>query len=108
MKCRCKDLNEVLNKCFTQDCDFPDYEDKKHFFIAAVGNHGKRSFNMLINIFSEACSSSGPIYFDEEMGKFDSTKDETQVTFGNSLERGLFKMQHLLHFLKQACIYWTA
>ena len=33
MQFRRKDLNNVLDKFFTQDCDFPDYEDIKYVCI---------------------------------------------------------------------------
>ena len=50
VQCTHKNVDEVVNKFFSKDCDFPDYEDIKCVFIAVGGDHGKVAFTMLLTM----------------------------------------------------------
>ena len=79
VQCRHTNVDEVLNKFFTKDCDFPDYKDVKYMCIAVGGDHGKGAFTMLVTMHIELHSSRNPVCLDEVVGEMDSSKDGIEV-----------------------------
>ena len=47
---RHENTDEVVNKLFSKDCDFPYYEDTKHVCVVVGGDHGKGGFTMLLTM----------------------------------------------------------